>query len=162
MDTYTLLGLEGLVNLGALQICGEWMQSWCERNALEDLQFHGGYIYASYFLTGEHIPWERESGTLGRVKPFENFFLVDTCDDGVRGGWGAWQIAARLSQGDLSDDGVLGGVGHSVTAGVNWHWNPNARVQFNYVYGKIDEHVPVAGYTSGDYNLFGVRWMIDY
>ena len=163
LEEYSLLGLEGLVNLGPLQVCGEWMQNWCERqNGLEDLQFHGGYVYVSYFLTGEHLPWDRESGTLGRVKPLENFFLVNTCDSCVRGGWGAWQVAARVSRGDLSDDGVLGGIGNSFTLGMNWHWNPNARVQFNYIYGKVDDHFPVAGQTDGIYNIFGVRWMIDY
>lgn len=163
LEEYTLAGLEGVLNLGPLQICGEWMQNWCQRGAgFDDLQFHGGYVQVAYFLTGEHLPWERESGTLGRVKPFENFFLVDTCDDGVAAGWGAWQVAARLSRGDLTDSDILGGIGNSFTAGVNWHWNPYARVQFNYIYGKIDEHAPVAGYTSGTYNIFGVRWMIDY
>ena len=29
------------------------------------LIFGGCYVYVAYLLTGEHVPWERESGTIG-------------------------------------------------------------------------------------------------
>ena len=49
-DEYELLGLEGLVNLGPTQITAEYQKTWVERNGgMSDLQFGGGYIYASYF-----------------------------------------------------------------------------------------------------------------
>jgi len=99
---------------------------------------------------------------LGRIKPLENFFLVDTCDDGVRGGWGAWQIAYRWSYADLSDDDIRGGVGQSHTLGLNWYWNPYARVQFNAIYGEIDERGPIAGQTFGNYTILGARFMVDF
>ncbi len=162
-DDYELAGLEGLVNLGPFQVCGEYQYTWMNRtNALTDLQFGGGYAYVSYFLTGEHIPWELDSGTLGRVKPFENFFLVDTCDGSRGGGWGAWQIAVRWSYADLTDEDITGGVGESVTFGLNWHWNSNARMQFNYLYGHIDERGPIDGFTAGDYSIIGTRLMVDF
>jgi phosphate-selective porin OprO/OprP len=112
------------------------------------------------------MPWDRESGTLDRIKPFENFFLVDTCNDGVRGGWGAWQIAARYSKGDLSDDDIQGGIGESVTFGLNWYWNPYARMQFNYIYGKIYDNAlnadPVVSVDFGNYQILGARFMVDF
>lgn len=163
-EDYTLLGLENVVNIGALQWCGEYQQVWLNRESDSELQFHGGYFYLSYFLTGEHIPWDRETGCLDRVEPFENFFLVDTCCDGVRGGWGAWQIAARYSYLDLSDNDIQGGIGESVTAGVNWYWNPWAKWQFNYIYGNIwdnDENA-VGGVNFGDYHVLGTRFLIDF
>lgn len=52
-----------------------------QRSVGPDLSFGGVYCYASYFLTGESMTWDRKSGQLGRVTPFENFFLVRTCDD---------------------------------------------------------------------------------
>ena len=127
---------------------------------------HGYYFYAAYFLTGEHTPWERKSGTLGRVKPFENFFLVNRCCGGYGGGWGAWQIAARYSYGDFSDQDVFGGVGESFTFGMNWWWTPYSRVQFNYINGEIRDRLSgdpgnIPG-TSGDYNVFGSRFMVDF
>lgn len=163
-DGCELLGLEGVVNVGALQIVGEYQNLWTEREAGfgSDLHFHGGYLYAAYFLTGEHTPWERRTGTLSRVRPFENFFLVNTCDSGVQGGWGAWQVAVRYSYADFSDGDVLGGVGEAVTLGVNWWWNPYARMQFNYLNGRISDHYVVDGQTAGSYQIIGASFMVDF
>jgi phosphate-selective porin OprO/OprP len=161
-ETYELVGLEGVLNLGPLQIVGEYQRVLLQRSTGPDLEFDGGYVYVSYFLTGEHTPWERESGTLGRTKPFENFFLVERCCGGAGGGWGAWQIAARYSHADFTDDNILGGIGDSVTLGLNWWWTQYGRMQFNYIHGSIKEHAPVAGFTSGDYDAFGARFMVDF
>lgn len=163
-DEMSMVGLEGLVNVGAFSLVGEYQNAWVDRDPGfgDQLHFHGGYVYAAYFLTGEHTPWERDSGTLGRTKPFENFFLVNTCCDGVQGGWGAWQVAVRYSMADFSDDNVLGGEGEAVTLGLNWWWNPYSRVQFNYINGRIYNHRPVLGQTEGDYEIIGARFMVDF
>ncbi|MFG0286651.1 MAG: porin, partial [Rhodopirellula sp. JB044] len=172
-DYYNLLGLETVVNLGALQLVGEYQSNWVERNGFENVHLNGGYLYASYFLTGEHIPWDRESGTLGRVKPFENFWLVDTAGGGRAAGWGAWQIAARYSQANFNDEDIFGGDGESFTFGLNWHWNSNARMQFNYIHGRITDRNENSGdnttttlgaldLRSGDYNIYGARFMVDF
>ncbi|TWT88522.1 Phosphate-selective porin O and P [Pseudobythopirellula maris] len=165
-DDYSLLALEGLVNIGPTQLVGEYQRLWLDRNAGDELDFHGGYVYLSYFLTGEHIPWERKSGTLGRVKPFENFFLVDRCSGAGHGyGLGAWQVAVRWSYADFSDQDIQGGVGESVTLGLNWHWTPYARMQFNYIYGDIEENAdnaPVGAPVHGTYQIVGTRVMVDF
>ncbi len=161
-DNYQIAGVEGLANFGPVQVCGEFMNLSVQRNNASDLNFNGGYVYVSYFLTGEHMPWERESGTLGRIKPFQNFFSVRDCDGCHAIGWGAWQAAVRYSTADFSDDNVDGGVGNSVTFAMNWYWNPNARMQFNYIYGDIDNRRPAAGLTSGDYSIIGARFMVDF
>lgn len=167
-DNYQLLGLENVWNFGALQLVGEYQNVWLDRNGGEDLHFDGGYVYAAYFLTGEHMPWDRETGQLERVVPYENFFLVDTCNDGVRGGWGAWQIAYRLSYSDYNSDDIFGGRGLSHTFGLNWWWNPFARMQFNALYGEIDDHEGFSedgdslGILSGHYTILGTRLMVDF
>ena len=165
-NTYQLIGLEGVVNVGSLSIVGEYMSIGAQRSGASNLHFHGGYIYAAYFLTGEHQPWERYSGTVGRVKPLENFFRVRRSSGGSGGGIGAWQIAVRYSHGDFTDQDIFGGVGDSVTAGVNWWWNPYARMQFNFIYGSIDQRA-IAGSvgapgTSGEYTVFGTRFMCNF
>jgi len=167
-DWYELLGLEAVMNVGPFQVVGEYQNIWLQRDAGfgRNLQFQGGYAYLSYFLTGEHIPWERRSGTLGRVKPFENFFIVDRCCGDVGSGWGAWQVALRWSYADFTDDDVYGGVGESLTFGLNWHWNSNARMQFNYIYGDISDRnvTDVNGltFTDGHYQILGTRFMVDF
>ena len=162
-NDFELGTLESVINVGPFQVGGEYQYIWLNRtNALSDLQFNGYWGYVAYMLTGEHVPWERESGTLGRVKPFENFFLVDTTRGYRDGGWGAWQVAARYSNADLTDDDITGGVGNAVTIGLNWYWNTNAKMMFNYVYGHIDERGPIDGFSAGDYSILGTRFAVDF
>lgn len=159
-DEVLLLALEGVFNAGPFQIVSEYQLMDITRRAGfgNNVQLNGGYVYVSYFLTGEHIPWDRKRGVLGRVKPFENFWRVRDCDCLVQGGMGAWQIAARYSHADLTDENILGGEGDSFTFGLNWHWNPYARLQFNYILGDIDR----GAVGGGDYQVFGTRFMIDF
>ena len=161
-DVYYLLGLESVANVGPIQFVGEYQQVWLNRDpgAGDDLDFWGGYFYISYFLTGEHMPWNLRRGTLGRIKPFENFWCVRRCDDCVDAGWGAWQLAVRYSKADLTDDNIFGGIGESFTFGLNWYWNERARMQFNYITGRIDDRF--ATLDSGDYSIFGARFMVDF
>ena len=177
MDYYNLIGLESVVNFGALQIVGEYQSTWVERDGFEDVRFDGGYVYASYFLTGEHMPWDRKSGTLGRPVPFENFWLINRSRGGRAAGWGAFQLAARYSVADFNDGAVNGVAGNPIrggdakalTIGMNWYWNSNARMQFNYINGRIEDAfgdgvAPDDGATSttGSYNITGARFMVDF
>ncbi len=162
-SNYQLLGLEGVLNIGAFSLVGEYMTAHANRSGAEDVDFGGGYVYAAYWLTGEYTPWERDSGTLGRTKPLENFWLVNRCDGCKSYGWGAWQVAARYSYGDYTDADVFGGVGESATFGLNWWWNPNARVQFNYINGRLsDRQIAGIGTDAGWYDIYGVRFMVDF
>ena len=159
-DDTLLVGSEAVLNLGPLQLCGELQLMGIDRTAGfgDRVALGGGYLYASYFLTGEHMPWDRERGVLERVEPFENFFCVRDCDGCRQRGRGAWQVAARYSYADLTDDDIVGGVGNSLTLGLNWYWNPYARWQFNYTWGDIDRD-PVGG---GEFNAIGTRFMVDF
>jgi phosphate-selective porin OprO/OprP len=163
-EHYSLVGWESVVNVGPLQVVGEYQNVWLDRQGDSALQFHGGYVYVAYFLTGEHLPWDRETGQLDRPVPLENFFLVDTCREGVRGGCGAWQLAVRWSYGDLSDDNIQGGIGESISFAVNWLWNPWARMHFNYSYGNIHDNElnAAGGIDSGDYHALGTRFVVDF
>ena len=162
-DHYELLGLEKVINIGPWQFVAEYQNVWLQRSgAREDLFFLGGYAYLAYMLTGEHVPWNRESGMIGRVKPSETFFFAQMGEGRRCGGWGAWQLAVRYSHADLTNADILGGVGNSVTFGLNWYWNPNARLQFNYLHGWITDHEPVNGQTEGEYDIVGARAMVDF
>ena len=156
-DNYQLLGLEGVWNDGPTQIVAEHMTTWMSRDGGEDLMFNGGYIQAAHFLTGEYMPWSRKSGTLGRQKPGTNF--------APGAGWGAWQVAARYSFADFSDKDIAGGFGESITLALNWYWNANGSLQFNYIKGQIsDRDVDVGGtaFTEGDYDVLGLRLRFDF
>ena len=161
------LGLETAMNFGPLQLVGEIENSWVARgDGNSDVHFWGGYGYISYFLTGEHMPWDRKTGQLGRPKPFQNFFLVNTCDDDcVDGGWGAWQIAGRYSYLNMNDEDISGGEGSAFTLAVNWYWNPNSSLQFNYIHGEITGATNSRSPTiarSGNYDILGARFRVDF
>ncbi|MEE2639817.1 MAG: porin, partial [Planctomycetota bacterium] len=73
---------------------------------------------------------------------------------------GAWQVAVRYSWADFNSVDIFGGTGESLTLGLNWYWNPYARVQFNYIHGNIeDSSAPGIG---GEYDIVGIRYMVDF
>ncbi len=174
-DGYQQLGVESVLNIGALQITGEYFGNWVQRDPLggfsgEDLTFHGGYIFASYFLTGEHIPLNRRVGTIDRVRPLENFFVVDRCCGGTGRGWGALAMAFRYDYLDLSDSDIRGGRGYACTAGLNWYWTAYSKLQTNLVWGKVSDggqgqsnpNVVLASGVDGRFTILGMRYMIDF
>lgn len=163
-EWYQLIGMEQVFNAGPLQLVGEAYQVTLQRDVGSDLYYWGAYGYLSYFLTGEHMPWNRKLGTLAPVQPFENFFLVDRLSGGTGSGWGAWQVAARYSYLDASSGDVLGGVGHSTTLGLVWYFNPNARMQFNWIHGWIGDNADLqtAGLSQAHYDILGLRCQIAY
>jgi phosphate-selective porin OprO/OprP len=156
-----------------LQITGEYINTWVQRDAVDgfsgtDLHFHGGYIFASYFLTGEYIPYKRTRGTIDRVKPLENFFLVERCRGGCGRGWGALALALRYDFLDVTDSDIQGGRGHAWTAGLNWYWTAYSKLQTNVVWGSIKDAgeaqfpSPTFAGIGGDFSILGMRYMIDF
>jgi phosphate-selective porin OprO/OprP len=166
-SAYEIAAVESILNVGPLQIVGEYMTNWTQRGDTPpgtpgDLFFHGGYAYVAYMLTGEHVPYDRDSGTIGRTEPFEDFFVVERCHGGWGSGWGAWQAALRYSHLDLTDGDIRGGVEDNLTLALVWYFNAYSNLQFNAVYGSIDEHRPAGGFTEGDFTALGTRLRMEF
>ncbi len=139
-----LVGVEAAWVNGPFSLQGEYVHAFYEGrsradfwgNGTGDPQFCGTSIQVSYFLTGEHRPYKKSAGAFTRVRPKSN--LGD--DDGT----GAWELAARYSYLDLNDHNISGGRLETVSLGLNWYWNPNVRMMWNYIYadpsdgGNID------------------------
>ncbi len=125
-DSVGILGLEAAMVNGPFSLQGEYMRASLDgRAGQQDVDYDGWYVQGSYWLTGEHRNYSRSSGAFGYVNPERNF--------GQNGGWGAWELAARYSELDLNDGNIEGGKLENITAGINWHLNPNTRVMWNYV-----------------------------
>jgi phosphate-selective porin OprO/OprP len=147
---------------GPLMVQGEYVQSYMGGAAvtqggvpLGNVNFHGGYVEALYFLTGENRNYNRVSGVFDRVQPFQNAFSTRTgCF-----GWGAWQPGVRLDWLDLNTGAIHGGQNVDATFGVNWFLNSNARFQVNYVLTKVDN--TAAGFFPGTSSLNGSRYAGD-
>ncbi len=111
--------------------------------------FPGAYASVGYFLTGEHRPYDRKSGTIERVVPFQNFSpWKDEC------GWGAWEVASRFSYIDLNSQNIHGGQMNDYTGGLNWFLTPYWKIQFNYIYSASNYSylMPVGGAGGGSSN----------
>jgi phosphate-selective porin OprO/OprP len=156
-DSVEMFGLEAAMNLGPLNIQAEYMGSVNEDSAapvgnpIGTVFVQGWYVESLCFLTGEHREYDRKAGVFGRVIPRENFSL--------HGGLGAWQVGVRYSRLDLDDDGLDGGIVQDVTIGVNWFFNPNMKLQSNYVF--THREAPPTG-TSGDIHGYGMRLAFDF
>lgn len=117
-------GLELAGVWGPLSLQGEYLRADVNRGSAGDTRFDGGYVQASWFLTGESRPYKVSEGIFDRVTPNASVGL---------GGIGAWEIAARLSTIDLTDAGIVGGQQDDVTLALNWYLAPNLRLMLDYV-----------------------------
>ena len=104
----TLTGLNDMQVLRTPKPPWSMGRSPCNRNSLPrpptirraaSNNFYGGYAFVSYFLTGENRPYNRKMGVFDRVRPYEDFFRVRTCDGNVAPATapGNWPIASRTS-----------------------------------------------------------------
>ncbi|TDH59274.1 porin [Dankookia rubra] len=107
-----------------------------------DLEFDGGYVEASWVITGEPRKYTTSGAAFARPVPAEPFTL-----DG--GGWGAWEAMARWSVADLNDHvtrgraqaatgGVYGGRQEVIGTGLSWYPNNYLRFMLNWDIVNVD------------------------
>jgi phosphate-selective porin OprO/OprP len=150
-DSQVLVGLETAVVYRALHASAEYVIMNVEgKDGVGDSNLDGFYIQVGYFLTGESRPYK--NGTWDRVRPSTDFGLGD------RKGTGAWEVAARYSTLDLSDDDFAGGEESNVTLGVNWYLNPNTRMMLNYVIVDSEDGTGV----DHDGGALAMRFQVDF
>jgi phosphate-selective porin OprO/OprP len=152
-DGANLINPEVALVYGPFSIQGEYTHAFvsAEDDLDEDLDFSGFYVFASYFLTGEHRVYDE--GAFGRVKPAVNFHPT-------KGGWGAWEVAARYSHLDLNDNAIQGGEEDDFTFGLNWYLNPNTRWMFNYIYAMVEDIEDLD--DDGSANIFQTRLQVEF
>jgi phosphate-selective porin OprO/OprP len=156
------LGLEAAFVYGPFSVQSEYISGWLSPiGGGDEYNVDGFYVYASYFLTGENRRYKTTSGCFDRVKPYENFFHVCTCDGRRATGKGAWEVAYRYSHMDLDDDAILNGYYGTHTLGLNWYLNPYTRMMLNYVHLDMDPHsADFPGKSQQD--AFQMRAQIDF
>lgn len=151
---YNAFLVEGAWVHGPLSVQTEVVATYLSQISGPPLQFWGGYVYATYFLTGEHRQYNRQRAVFDRISPFNSFnpFQSGTCFGG------AWEVAARLSYIDLNDANIQGGRLTDVTLAVNWYLNPYTKLTFNYIHGFLDR-APV-GKSEAD--VYAIRAQLDF
>jgi phosphate-selective porin OprO/OprP len=86
----------------------------------------GAYGYMTYFLTGESRNYKTNTAAWDRIKPNHNFDL--------KGGWGAWELAAGYDYLNLNSTGIQGGKASNIRFGLNWYPHSHLRVNADYVH----------------------------
>lgn len=120
-------GTEALWVRGPLSWQTEAIGTHVDTSAVGNGFLWGGYSQVGIFLTGEHRPYDRKAGAIDRAIP-----LNSLSKNGQ--GFGAWEVAARWSYLDLTDNLIRGGEMQNVTLGLNWYVNPYCKCVVNYIH----------------------------
>lgn len=148
-QTSNLFSAELAGTSGPYHAQAELIYALVNRIGADSVAFNGMSAQVAYILTGEHRPYNRKAGVLGRVVPKRNF---------GRGGHGAWEIAGRWSRLDLADADVQGGILNTTTLGLNWYLNKFTKFQFNYIYAFLDS--PING--NSEASILATRAQVDF
>jgi len=140
VDDLQRFSVEAAYVNGPFSAQAEYIQRNVNRTVGGDVSFGGYYAYASYFLTNDSRPYSNSSAAFGTVDPSAES--------------GAWEIAARFSNLDLTDNGVLGGEADVFTLGVNYYMTRAIRFSANYMMADSDA---VAGDDDPDALQLRVR-----
>jgi len=149
-ESDTFWGLEAAGIMGPFSLQSEYAVLSVNRIGMDqNASLSGGYISASYFITGESRSYKK--GKIGRTKVKSPV---------SEGGMGAWQLAVRYDTIELNDvdEAVMGGKQNTMIFGVNWHLNNYARVMANYSLSDITNDP--GGVT--DVNAFALRFQVDW
>jgi len=154
-DSADLINAEFAIVNGPLSFQGEYFHVFEDADALGNPNFWGFYLFGSYFITGEHRNYGRQSGTFYRLEPKHKFHPL-------KGEWGAWELTSRFSYIDLNSAAIRGGKEFDFTAGLNWYLNKKARFMFNYIRAKVkDREIPPA-VEDGSADIFQARFQIEF
>ncbi len=121
--------LEASWRRGPIWLLGEYTHNDVDAPDVGNPDFTGYYVTGSWALTGEMRGYNRQSGIFNPLPVAQSVY---------RGGWGAWELAARWSAIDLTDGLVEGGEMEIVSLGLNWWLSPIFNVNLNYRWITLD------------------------
>jgi phosphate-selective porin OprO/OprP len=154
---FQLFDPEFALILGPVSLQSEYAFAFVDQIGGPPLFFNGYMAQVSWFLTGEHRPYDRHMGIHKRMPVRDEFFLMST-ERGKAWGLGAWEVAARFSNIVLNDENIQGNNLTDFTMGLNWYLNPYTRMKFNYIRAFLED--TDAGNSHTD--AFGMRFDVEY
>jgi phosphate-selective porin OprO/OprP len=168
---FNLGGLELAGQYGAAHFQAEYMATGVNQIGGPNLFYDGYYIQGGYFLTGESLAYDKTFGVFNGCNPFSEFFSLG------RGcgicGWGAWELTGRWSYANLFDPNAIPvppfqvaalpnspnpGSLNDLTLGVNWYWNSQTKVQFNYIHAMLNSQFN--GNSTADF--YAMRFQVAF
>ncbi len=159
--TFTRFGGESALVYGPFSAQAEYIQTDLSNkdaytSGSESL--NGYYGYVSYFLTGESRAYKSKTGAWDRLKPNRNFDM--------KGGLGAWEIAAGYDYLDLNDKALQGGRAATAKFGVNWYPNSHLKMMANFIHA-LEIQSPVksgqqVNFDGSNLDMFEMRGQVDF
>ena len=114
---------------GPFWLHGEYTLNDIDAPAVGNPDLSGYHLTGSWALTGEMRGYNHKSGIFNPLPVARSVY---------QDGWGAWEIAARWSDIDLTDGSVDGGEMQVLSLGLNWWLSPVFNINFNYRWITLD------------------------
>jgi len=124
---------------GPFWVAAEYVNVDVDSPSDGDLDFDGYQITGSWIITGEMRDYRFKGGTLGPVPVARSVY---------QNGKGAWEVAGRWSNIDLTDGVIDGGEMNILSAGINWWLTPTFMLNLNYRY-ITNDRLDLEGTASG-------------
>lgn len=155
VNDVAMLGLEGGAIYGPFSVGGEYTRAWIDRkNNNSSLSFDGWYVDAGYSITGESRHYK--NGNFTYLKPSHPF---------GKNGWGAWELATRYSEANITDPDYHGGDISNITVALNWYVNENVRFMADYMRYLDSSNSAVkssTGQSIDDLNVYTIRGQVAF
>ena len=172
-NDFCLYHLELAGNRGAFHFQSEAMLETVNQKSGPMMVLPTAYLQGGVFLTGETPGYLKQAGVFDyNVVPHTPFF--GTGRRGKIRGWGAWEVTGRWTYVDMSLTNVNPanqiqnapgpppfpnyGVLNESTVGVNWWWNRNTRLQFNWIHSMPN----LLGYGMAPFDIYGTRFQVEF
>ena len=143
-------GGESALVYGPFSAQAEYLETDVSGHGYNNTSLSGYYGYVTYFLTGESRNYSAKTGSWGRIKPNQNFDM--------KGGKGAWELAAGYDYMNLRSGAINGGRASTGKFGINWYPNSHVRVMANYI-RALD--INTSGMAAGSQSLAWNRGALD-
>ncbi|HEY8037168.1 MAG TPA: porin [Methylobacter sp.] len=160
VDHFTRFGAESALVYGPFSVQGEYIATNISGRGYNNGETLDGYYgYMTYFLTGESRAYKSKTGAWDRLKPSRNFDM--------KGGWGAWEVAAGYDAINLNSGAIKGGRASTAKFGVNWYPNSHVRVMANYIHALDINTSGVAdararAFNNVDLDIIETRVQLDW
>jgi phosphate-selective porin OprO/OprP len=125
--------LEAIKVQGPLSFIAEYMHNVVNSSGNGDPAFNYWTLGGSWFITGDNRKYNKNTGNLGKLLPKKAF----TFKKG--GGMGAFEVGARYTRSNLSDETIHGGTFRRFTGAFSWYPNAHFRFSVNYGKGNLDK-----------------------
>ena len=145
-----LLGLEAAYQHGPFWLQAEYIRATVDRfDGRSSVSFQGGYVEGSVILNGFRARSYALAPRYATSYAVFSGVVVPEADRVTRGGFGVFELAARVSAIDLQSRDVRGGRSRDVTVGLNWYPDRNIRIVADYVRSRASPSA-VEGFRTVD------------